>query len=441
MIHSVDYVVIGAGLAGLAFTRELESDSVVILERDARPGGLLKSLNINGFWFDSVVHLLYFHNSKIKGRFLELLSEDFIPLPQRANVVTEQGETLFPFQFNLGGLPVEEALNCAVDFVTQLTPQEASPTNFADWLLRSFGKRMCEIFFYPYNQKVWKRDLADLATRDFVWTIQEATTRSVLAGLIADQEHASYNAKSIYPVPPPDSKLRGMEILVDLIAKPLGNKIRLREEVTRIDSVARTVTVNKGDDTHTYHYRKGCISTLPLPMILRKMGHGNTDPDRLTANGVVYAMVMLRGKRWQTDMLSTYYSAPDLVFNRIIYMQNFDPYSAPPGFWSIMVEVTYRTEEGAGDLEQLRQQIEKDLIVTGIVEQANDFVDVHLEIHPYGYVVFDTNTDDLVRAATADLAGQDIHLLGRYGKWQYINITQGYEEAMDLAHAFNGLPC
>ena len=433
----VDYVVMGGGLAGLAFATEIATDSVVVLEKDERPGGLLRSFSIDGFWFDAVVHLLYFHDTTIKERFMQFLTADFVSLPQRANVVTEYGETAFPFQFNLGGLPPHEGLNCAVDYIAQLHHQSSEPKDFAAWLLSSFGKRMCEIFFFPYNEKVWKRELTSLASREFVWTIQQATIRNVLSGLVGSHQKESYNSESIYPVPPPGSKLRGMEVLIDLIAAPISRQIKLKEKITRIDPCKQEVTVLTESGEKIYRYRKALVSTLPLPDLLSKVSDSIADPIAFRSNGVVYAMVMLNTELHKTDLLSTYFSDPDIVFTRVIYMQNFDPYSAPVGSGSIMVEVTFRTENGPGDLSELKERIKHDLIATKIVGHSADFRKISLKVHPYGYVVFDHDTNHLVMDATKKLARRNIHLLGRYGKWQYINITQGYEEAMQLAQTLS----
>jgi len=62
-MQDVDYLILGAGLAGLAAADGL-SDSAVVLERDEVPGGLVRADYFDGYWFDRVLHLLYFADPK-----------------------------------------------------------------------------------------------------------------------------------------------------------------------------------------------------------------------------------------------------------------------------------------------------------------------------------------------------------------------------------------
>ena len=59
MRRESDVLVLGAGLTGMAAAALLD-DRTVVLERDECPGGLVKTPCWNGYWFDQVLHLLYF---------------------------------------------------------------------------------------------------------------------------------------------------------------------------------------------------------------------------------------------------------------------------------------------------------------------------------------------------------------------------------------------
>ena len=53
-MHKVDVVIIGAGLAGLACARKLQSAGieVVVLESSEKPGGRIQSDKVDGFILD-----------------------------------------------------------------------------------------------------------------------------------------------------------------------------------------------------------------------------------------------------------------------------------------------------------------------------------------------------------------------------------------------------
>lgn len=435
---NLDYVVLGGGLAGLSFTANIKSNSIKIIERLNKPGGLVRSINVNNFWFDAVVHLLHFQNNDEKKNLNKYLSQEFAPILQNANVFTKAGITKFPFQSNLGQLPKEVAVKCVTDYIEKINSEPKELNNFKEWLIQSFGEKMCEVFFYPYNEKLWKTPLESLASRDFTWTIQQFNLEKILQGLMQNTtNNESYNLNSLYPIPEKNSTSRCMGILTDNIYNSIEEKVHLKEEVIEVNTKNRYVvskTNNQG--LKKYYYSKGCISTIPLPELLKLTTPKILKSYELNSIGVIYAMVMLKGEKYDTKVLSSYFSSSEYIFSRLIYMQNFDPHTAPEGLWSLMAEITYNKnyKPSIGNIES---EVKEGLLKLNIVKNIDDFVDIHYENHPYAYNVFENGTRDSVNELNEMYKSNDIHLLGRYGKWQYISMAQGYTEALNMAEHFN----
>lgn len=433
-----DHLILGAGLAGLTLCSKLKSKDTIVLEKSDKPGGLVQSIEINGFWFDKVLHLLHFQNKSTQNKLLKILGSNFKPLIPKAKVYTNLGTTDFPFQLNLGGLEKETALACAMDYISNAQTQNNSITNFKEWLRFSFGERMCEVFFYPYNQKMWKRPLKDLGTRDFTWTIQNFDIKKVLAGLIPEEKKVeSYNANSWYPRPRKNAKMRCMGLLTEKIYKECKSQVQLNEEVIELNTNKKIVITQKGNSRKTYHYKKQCISTLPLSILQNISKPVLKKKYPLKANGVVYAMVMLKGKKYKTDSLWDYFADKAYAFSRVIYMQNFDPHTAPAGKWSVMTETTYRAEDSIPTKTKMAMQVSKDLLKAGVIKNMNQVIDIHFEIIPYAYAVFLKDTSKHLKKLIAYFTSRNVQLLGRYGKWQYVSMAQVYEEATALAKSIN----
>ncbi len=433
-----DYVILGAGLSGISLATKLKkSNRTVLLEKSNEPGGLVKSIEINGFWFDAVLHLLHYHNPKVERQLKKIGGSVFKPIAPKADVHTSHGITKFPFQLNVGGLPKDLAIECAHDYIENAYQKPRKVKNFEDWLLQSFGQKMCEIFFFPYNNKMWKRPLKSLGTRDFVWNIQNYSIPKVLNGLFREEKKIeAYNANSWYPIPKKGAKKRCMGILIDKLKAPINQQIHLKEEVVEVDSKKRCVTTKSAHGIQHYYYKKGCISTIPLP-VLQKITIPKQKKTNLKLNGVLYAMVMLKGKPYETTNLWDYFSDEEVIFSRIIYMQNFDPHSAPNGKWSFMAEITYKAEAKKLDPKKTAAKIKKNLLALNIVKSKKDFIDIEFVDHKYAYAVFEKSTSQEVRKVTKSYANKDIHLLGRYGKWQYQSMAQVYEEAVAKADELN----
>src|SRR5436190_23547993 len=102
MAEEFDYVILGAGVTGLAAASQL-GDSAVVLEQSDRPGGLVRADCHDGFWFDHVLHLLHFSDAKAEALVRSLFDhdQDLAPCPPIAWVQTEAGLTRYPFQTHL----------------------------------------------------------------------------------------------------------------------------------------------------------------------------------------------------------------------------------------------------------------------------------------------------------------------------------------------------
>ena len=71
-LESCDYVVVGAGLSGLAAALAL-GNGCTVLETCSEPGGLVRSVRIGSYWFDRVLHLLYFPDDATRDCFWPLI--------------------------------------------------------------------------------------------------------------------------------------------------------------------------------------------------------------------------------------------------------------------------------------------------------------------------------------------------------------------------------
>ena len=125
-------MVLGGGVAGLAAGAEL-GERGIVLERESRPGGLVRSEEFHGYWFDRVLHLLHFTDEALQARIQEMMGPELAPCPPVAWIECEGGKVRFPFQLNIGGLEVAEGTGEAniLDVVRasedtgELEPEEA----------------------------------------------------------------------------------------------------------------------------------------------------------------------------------------------------------------------------------------------------------------------------------------------------------------------------
>jgi protoporphyrinogen oxidase len=429
-------------VAGLAAAWEL-GDAAITLEGEARPGGLVRTDCIDGYWFDHVLHLLHFQDPAIEKRIRALIGGDLFPLNTEAFVETAQGVARFPIQLHLAGLQPNASAACLAGLVRAAHDTNSSrPANYEDMLLRSFGRELCELFFFPYNRKQWKRPLDTLAPSGFQWNIARPDLDSATRGAI-DPEHRAlaYNANAWYPRPQGNG-VRGMEVLSRALAGEASD-LRLEHSVRAIDPGAHRVWVTHHARDYEMHYDEACIATLPLPVLMSITEGVPADLrsacSRLLCNRVINAMIRVRGPRPQGRGFWRYYADETLSFTRLIHLHEFDPDTAPPGGWALMAEMVEPAEWPAPDLKSTETVIRRDLARAGAIPAGCEILGIDFKIVDTAYVAFTLECQSVVERAVAHLRSRGVHPLGRYGRWEYSSMAQAIRDGFALAASLQEL--
>lgn len=438
MTETADILILGGGLTGLA-AASLLGDRAILLERESNPGGLVTTLCFDGYWFDRVVHLLYFHDSDTRMRIRALLGSILAPTPAKAWVNTAGGTVPYPLQMNLGGLRRDCLVTCLRDLAKVSFETNSVPArNYRQMLQRQFGDSLCELFFWPYNRKMWRRDLEGLAPSGFQWNIARPDFERVLRSTLgASGTEEAYNAKGFYPRPPANSPVRGMEVLSRALAAEVSD-LRTDHTVEAIDVERREVIAHHAGERLRIRYRRFCLCTLPLPVAIAMSVNA---PEKLRGarrslrhNRVVQIGFCLQGPRPVDVGLWQYHADESLIFTRSVFMHSFDPLMAPEDGWSIMVEVPQRAECPTSDLEELKRRAERDLVSTGLLENCQ-IIGVHAWVVDPAYVVFTTENGPLMESCRDFLRCHDITPLGRYGYWEYSSMAQVMRDGFNWAKA------
>lgn len=425
-VEERDFVILGGGLAGLAAGSVLGKQAVV-LERDLRPGGLVKTECFDGWWFDRVIHLLYPQNAEAERRLRELVGPALEPCPPEAWVHTPDGVARYPFQMHLHGLPTELVARCLRDLAAVTFGAKGEARNFEEMLLATFGQGLCDAFLFPYNQKMWKRPLSELAPSGFQWTITHPDFEQVLRGALEpDSAFASYNANGWYPRPAREAPVRGMEVLSRSLAERVSD-LRLGQEVTGLDLARREVTVRSEGRSRVFRWRRACLSTLPMPLTV-SLTAGAPEAiaaacRRLKRNRVRSVALSIRGPRpalgcWR------YFSDPSFVFNRLIFMHAFDPLTAPAEGWGMLAEITERGEDPPTPDEELLARVLADVERTGLLPEGSEILAMHLMEADPAYVVFSLESAGILERARGFLEAHGVFPVGRYGRWEYSSMAQ-----------------
>ena len=157
--------IIGAGPAGLGAAWELQRqghEDFTIFEQRGEAGGLASSELHQGHWFDFGGHVLYVRNAPFKAMLDELFAPDeLLEHPQRRRVAVCGTTVPYPIQRHIEELPEPWATLALHD--KERLPAEPRRDNFLVYLLDTFGPALCQLFFLPYNRRLWRVPLQSMS--------------------------------------------------------------------------------------------------------------------------------------------------------------------------------------------------------------------------------------------------------------------------------------
>jgi protoporphyrinogen oxidase len=155
----VESVIIGAGPAGLTAAYELNKlgQRSTILESDAIVGGISRTVNYKGYRFDIGGHRFFSKVPLINELWDEILGEEFLLRPRLSRI--HYGGKYFDYPLKAGnalaGLGPIETMRIGLSYTHAKLWPSRPETTFEQWVSNRFGKRLYEIFFKTYTEKVW----------------------------------------------------------------------------------------------------------------------------------------------------------------------------------------------------------------------------------------------------------------------------------------------
>ncbi len=152
-------VVIGAGPAGMAcaWTLAAAGVPVKILEKEDLPGGLCRTLNFNGHLFDIGGHRFLSKSAEVNRLWHEVMQEDMLHVKRLSRIYFHKKFFDYPLSFfnTFRNLGLWESLRCIASYFRCLLTHPGDERTFEGWITNHFGRRLYEIFFKTYTEKVW----------------------------------------------------------------------------------------------------------------------------------------------------------------------------------------------------------------------------------------------------------------------------------------------
>ena len=424
----IENIVLGGGVSGLAaaYAARQHGREATIFEARSRAGGLLDNFTVDGFRFDTAVHLSFATEPEVRKIF------DQTPYhthqPESLNWDKERW-LRHPVQNNMHPLPAEEK----VELLTGLSErQPIEINNYEDWLIYQYGKPIAERWPLVYTEKYWTVPASHLGTDWIGQRVRAADFREVLRGAFtSDTPNVFYAKEMRYP------KAGGYRAFIEPMLD--GADVIYDHRVEHVHTQEKRVRFTNGAEVGY----ENLVSTLPLPRLVEMMPQAPDDVR--TAAASLFAT--------EIDLISVGFNKPNVspslwfyIYDRDIlasraYSPNWkSPENAPEGCSSLQFEI-YSSPRNpqTRTVEELKENTVQALKTMRLAEDEDILFVEHRRL-PYGNVVFDVGMEARRDVVRAWLEGCGIHLAGRFGEWGYLWSNQSTLSGLRAAEAAFGLP-
>jgi len=272
-------IIIGAGPAGLAAAWELarKGQEIIVLEKQDQVGGISKTINHNGYRFDTGGHRFWTKDKEVQDFWQQILGDEFLTRPRLSRIFYKNKFFYYPLKalnalINLG---VVESLCVILNYaytkiVRFLKPRVA--VNYEQWISDRFGKRLYQIFFETYTQKVWGITPDKIGAE---WAAQRIQNLSLIRAII-DALGLSKKGKVKTLIDEFQYPKFGPGQMYDQVAEEIkkkGGQIRIKTEVVGVNILDNTIKsiIIKDKNGQNELSADSFISSMPLSELIQNM--------------------------------------------------------------------------------------------------------------------------------------------------------------------------
>lgn len=440
-------IILGGGLAGLSAGYVLTKAGlrVKVFESDSTVGGLSKTIIHNGFRFDLGGHRFFTKDKELNDFVKGLMGEELIAVPRKSKIYMRNKYFDYPLKplnaiFGLGiATTIEILLDYAAEKIKNLIrkPQNISLEN---WVVSNFGRKMFNIYFREYSEKVWGIDCSRISAE---WVAQRIRGLSLASAV----KNAFF-------------KLNGKDVpsLVDVFLYPqLGiGRIsdRLKEDIeagnNSVLTDSRIELINHSDfkvesivinNREQFVEENGIefISSIPITKLV-KMLHPAPPENILTAasklrfRDLVIVAVVINRKR-VTDQTWIYIPEQKIPFGRIHEPMNWSEKMAPEGKSILVVEFfSFKGDRIWNKSDEEITSITVENLENMKFIKKYEVMDSAVVRVPNAYPLFEVGYRERCDEIYEYLGRfKNLHITGRSGMFRYYNMDHAIESGIKRA--------
>uniref|UniRef100_UPI003743E647 NAD(P)/FAD-dependent oxidoreductase n=1 Tax=Sediminibacterium soli TaxID=2698829 RepID=UPI003743E647 len=436
--------IIGAGPAGLtaAYLLGKDGQQVHVFEKDPMyVGGISRTETYKGYHFDIGGHRFFSKSKEVEDFWTEILGDEMLERPRSSRIYYNKKFFSYPLvAFEaLRKLGIVESALCVLSYLNAKLFPVKNPTNFEDWVTNQFGKRLFNIFFRTYTEKVWGIPCKEISAD---WAAQRIKGLSLSSAI--------WNA--LFKPRPSGSKDKLIKTLIDSFRYPKYGPGMMWETCTakckamgvQVDMGCDVQHITLSDGKWTVQTSKETIgdfdhvlSTAPMRELVahvspRFPAHAFDASQQLGYRDFLTVVLICRDEDAFSDNW-IYIHDPSVKVGRIQNFKSWSPFMVPDASMACY-GLEYFCFEGDGLWNSRDEELialgKKEIQQIGLTRQAA-VVDGYVVRQRKAYPVYDQDYKENVAAVREVLAQYPgLYLIGRNGMHKYNNQDHSMMTAM-----------
>jgi protoporphyrinogen oxidase len=443
--------IIGAGPAGLTAAYMLSKNDVDVTVFEADPvyvGGISRTATYKGFHFDIGGHRFFSKSKAVEDLWTEILPNDMLQRPRSSRIF--YGGKFFTYPLKpfeaLIKLGIVQSALCVLSWLKARLFPVPDPRNFEDWVSNQFGRRLFNIFFKSYTEKVWGMNCKEISADWAAQRIKGLSLGSAIKNALLPQRYNGDRTKVIktlinsfrYPRKGP-----GMmwEACAEKI-KAMGGQIHMGCKVTACAYDEATSTWNLACEDRQGNLETlaadHVISSAPMRALVRGLSPQVSDRTLRAAGSLKYrdfiTVMLILKERNRFDDNWIYIHEPSVKVGRVQNFRSWSPEMVPDAD-KACYGLEYFCFEGDGLWESRDEDLialgKRELITIGLAQEG-DVVDGTVVRQKKAYPVYDDDYAKHVATIRQELEQNypNLHLVGRNGMHKYNNQDHAMMTAM-----------
>ncbi|MBS7565398.1 NAD(P)-binding protein [Mucilaginibacter sp. Bleaf8] len=412
--------IVGTGISGLSIANLLkENHDVKLFEKGQQPGGLIKCERVKDCLFHKVGgHVFNSRNKDVVDWFWSHFDQEneFVKAKRNAKVFFNNQVIGYPIENYIYLLEPALIKKIIAELLELSKNEPKSPfeyDNFEEFLQNNFGQTLYEVYFKPYNQKIWQIDLSTVAMQWLEGKLPMPNFLEILqSNILREEEGDMVHSTFFYP------KEGGSQFIADRLKA--GLDIETGIDVTDIQEANGRLVINQESFDKVIY----CGDVRKLPAYCQEL---------LATNGVDVAYLsQLRSNGTSNLFCETddnniswlYIPEGFTKAHRIIYTGNFS-------------ETNNRGSDRKTCVVEFSGKVDYEVMLEEIKRLPGNLSPISYNYEPNSYVVQDKRTRLEIGKAKTILEQHGIYLLGRFAEWEYYNMDKAMEAAFKLRDTIN----